>query len=63
MTRRATKTKSVRNGEAKVTKLRLDAIRLDAGTQARAHIDDCTVYSEAMLAGDRFPPVVVSQQD
>jgi len=54
-----------RNGKAKVAKLRLDAIRLDAGTQTRAHIDDCTVaeYSEAMLRGDRFPPVVVFQND
>ncbi len=29
--------------------------------QTRAHIDDCTVaeYAEAMVRGDRFPPVVV----
>ncbi|MGO8928448.1 MAG: ParB/RepB/Spo0J family partition protein [Limisphaerales bacterium] len=54
-----------RNGEAKVTKLRLDAIRLDAGTQTRAHIDDATVaeYAEAMARGDRFPPVVVFQNN
>ena len=65
MARRVMKTKSARNGKSKVAKLRLDAIRLDAGTQTRAHIDDCTVaeYAEAMLAGDRFPPVVVFQQD
>ncbi len=49
------------NGKVKTAKLALDAIRLDAGIQTRAHIDDCTVaeYSEAMLRGDRFPPVVV----
>jgi Icc-related predicted phosphoesterase len=65
MARRVMKTKSVRNGKAKVAKLRLDAIRLDAGTQTRAHIDDCTVaeYSEAMARGDRFPPVIVFQSN
>jgi hypothetical protein len=54
-----------RNGEAKVLKLRLDSIRLDAGTQTRAHLDDVTVgeYAEAMARGDRFPPVVVFQND
>ncbi len=54
-----------RNGEVKVVKLRLDAIRLDAGTQTRAHIDDVTVgeYAEAMARGDCFPPVVVFQND
>jgi hypothetical protein len=53
----------IKNGEAKVAKLGLDSIRLDAGTQTRAHIDDATVaeYAEAMLRGDRFPPVVVFQ--
>ncbi len=53
----------IRNGETKVAKLRLDLIRLDAGTQTRAHIDEVTVaeYAEAMLRGDRFPPVVVFQ--
>jgi len=52
-----------RNGEAKVAKIRLDSIRLDAGTQTRAHIDDSVVgeYAEAMARGDRFPPVVVFQ--
>jgi hypothetical protein len=54
-----------RNGEVKAVRLRLDSIRLDAGTQTRAHIDDITVaeYAEAMLRGDRFPPVVVFQHD
>ena len=50
-------------GEANVVKLRLDSIRLDAGTQTRAHIDDVTVgeYAEAMARGDCYPPVVVFQ--
>ena len=54
-----------RNGEAKVAKLRLDSIRLDAGTQTRAHVDDSVVadYAEAMVRGDRFPPVVVFQNN
>jgi ParB-like nuclease domain len=59
------KTKPARNGEAKVTRLKLDLIRLDAGTQTRATIDDATVaeYAEAMVRGDRFPPVVVFQNN
>lgn len=54
-----------RNGEAKVVRLRLNSIRLDAGTQTHAHIDEATVgeYSEAMARGDRFPPVVVFQNN
>lgn len=54
-----------KNGSARTAKLKLDAIRLDAGTQTRAHIDDATVaeYAEAMARGDRFPPVVVFQND
>lgn len=65
MARRLMKMTPSRNAEAKVVRLRLDSIRLDAGTQTRAHIDDCTVaeYAEAMLRGDRFPPVVVFQND
>jgi hypothetical protein len=57
MARQVKKTRVVRNGKAKVAKLRLDAIRLDAGTQTRAHIDDCTVaeYAEAMLRGGPLP--------
>jgi ParB-like chromosome segregation protein Spo0J len=49
----------------KVVRLRLDALRLDAGTQVRAHIDIAVVeeYAEAMLQGDRFPPVVAFQQN
>jgi ParB-like nuclease domain len=52
-----------RKGAAKVAKLRLDSIRLDAGTQVRAHVDDATVaeYAEAMVRGDRFPPTVIFQ--
>ena len=54
-----------KNGSARTAKLKLDAIRLDAGTQTRTHIDDATVaeYAEAMARGDRFPPVVVFQND
>ena len=54
-----------KNGSARTAKLRLDSIRLDVGTQTRAHIDDATVaeYAEAMARGDRFPPVVVFQND
>jgi hypothetical protein len=54
-----------RNGEAKVAKLRLDSIRLDAGTQTRAHVDDSVVaeYAEAMVRKDVFPPVVVFQNN
>src|SRR4051812_8840083 len=59
------KTEQSGDGTAKNAKLRLDAIRLDAGLRTRAHIDDCTVaeYSEAMLRGDRFPPVVVFRHE
>jgi hypothetical protein len=41
--------------------LRLDAIRLDGGTQPRVRIDEEIVreYAERMKAGDRFPPVQV----
>lgn len=60
---RLIRTTHTRKGEAKVVKLRLDSIRLNSGTQTRAHIDDGTVaeYAEAMVRGDRFPPVVVFQ--
>src|SRR5208283_2317669 len=49
----------------KIGRLKLDSIRLDAGTQTRAHIDDATVaeYAEAMAHGDRFPPVIVFQNN
>jgi hypothetical protein len=59
------KTTRTRNGAAKVVKLRLDLIRLNAGTQTRAHLCDATVaeYAEAMVRGDRFPPVVAFQQN
>jgi hypothetical protein len=65
MARRLMKTTHTRNRAAKAVKLSLDSIRLDAGTQTRAHIDEATVaeYAEAMVRGDEFPPVVVFQQD
>lgn len=42
-------------------KLRIDAIRLDGGTQPRERIDRAAVdeYAKDMLAGAVFPPVVV----
>ncbi|MCE5230492.1 hypothetical protein LLG95_12985 [bacterium] len=41
--------------------LYLDDIRIDGDTQVRCKIDDATVadYADAILAGDRFPPIVV----
>lgn len=53
----------VRNGDHR--KIRLVAIRTDAGTQSRARIDELTVadYAEAMIRGDKFPPVVVFQNN
>src|SRR5882724_4206823 len=46
---------------ARIALLRLSLIRTDARTQSRAAIDEPTVaeYAERMIAGDRFPPVVV----
>jgi ParB-like chromosome segregation protein Spo0J len=43
----------------------VSAIRTDAGTQSRARIDEATAadYAEAMVAGDKFPPVVVFQNN
>lgn len=40
--------------------LTIDEMRLDGGTQPRARLDQSTIneYAEAMLNGDRFPPVV-----
>src|SRR5271169_1225565 len=54
-----------RNGASRLVRLKLDLIRLDAGTQTRAQIDEATVeeYAEAMLRGDKFPPVIVFQND
>ena len=48
-------------GPARLARLRLSLIRTDAGTQSRAAINGATVaeYAERMIAGDRFPPVVV----
>jgi hypothetical protein len=45
----------------RITRLRLEQIRTDAGTQSRAAINDEVVadYAEGMIAGHRFPPVVV----
>ena len=44
-----------------MTRLPLDTIRLDGGTQPRSKIDEKTVarYAAAMRAGDTFPPVTV----
>lgn len=55
----------VKATQNRIRKLGLKAIRLNAGTQTRAHIDDATVaeYAEAMERGDRFPPVVVFQNN
>jgi hypothetical protein len=45
----------------RITRLRLEQIRTDAGTQSRAAINDEVVadYAEGMIAGHRFPPIVV----
>jgi hypothetical protein len=45
----------------RITRLRLEQIRTDAGTQSRAAINDEAVadYAEGMIAGHRFPPIVV----
>ena len=50
-----------KKGPAQIARLRLPLIRTDAGTQSRAAINETTVaeYAERMIAGDRFPPVVV----
>jgi len=49
------------DGPPRIARLRLPLIRTDAGTQCRAAISEATVaeYAERMIAGDRFPPVVV----
>lgn len=41
--------------------LNLRSIRIDGGTQSRAELNNTTVeeYTEAMLEGDTFPPIVV----
>lgn len=43
------------------TRIALDAITVDLGLQTRAAMNDATVaeYAEALLAGERLPPVVV----
>lgn len=43
----------------------VSAIRINAGTQSRATISEATVaeYAEAMIRGDRFPPVIVFQSE
>ena len=45
----------------KTQSLSISAIRVDGGTQSRAHLDEPTVarYAEAYQDGDRFPPVDV----
>jgi hypothetical protein len=55
-------TRSQLNGKAaESTKLEVSSIRTNAGTQSRAAINEEVVadYAERMIAGDRFPPVVV----
>lgn len=44
-----------------MTRVRLDAIAFDAGTQIRESIKESVVteYAERMTAGDEFPPVVL----
>jgi ParB-like nuclease family protein len=44
-----------------MTRVRLELVAFDAGTQVRAGIDEPTValYAERMTVGDQFPPVVV----
>lgn len=46
----------------KVT-LVISSIQVNAGTQSRADVNEATVaeYAEAMIRGDRFPPVIVSR--
>ena len=43
----------------------VSSIRANAGTQSRATISEATVaeYAEAMIRGDRFPPVVVFESE
>ena len=57
------KTAGKRNGGTR--RIQLDAIRTDAHTQSRARIDEMTVadYAEAMIRGDKFPPIVVFQNN
>jgi hypothetical protein len=59
----AMKTTGNNNGEHR--RIRLVAIRTDDGTQSRASIDELTVadYAEAMIRGDKFPPIVVFQSN
>ena len=44
-----------------MTKIKIDAVIIDAGTQTRVTINEDTVtdYAEAMTEGAKFPPVVV----
>ena len=50
-----------KQGPTRIARLRLPLIRTDAGTQSRSAINETTVaeYAERMIAGDRFPPVVI----
>jgi hypothetical protein len=43
----------------------VSSIRANAGTQTRAAISEATVaeYAEAMIHGDKFPPVIVFQSE
>ncbi len=49
----------------KPVRLSLSVIRTDAGTQTRVRVDEqtCADYAEAMIRGDKFPPVVVFQNN
>jgi ParB-like chromosome segregation protein Spo0J len=51
----------VQKAATTIRRLRLPQIRTNAGTQTRVLVDEAAVadYAEAMIAGDRFPPVVV----
>ena len=59
------KTQVGNRAKSKLVRLKVSTIRTDAGTQSRARIDEATAadYAERLLAGDRFPPVVVFQND
>jgi hypothetical protein len=51
----------VHKAATSIRRLRLPQIRTNAGTQTRVEVDADAVadYAEAMIAGDRLPPVVV----
>jgi ParB-like nuclease domain len=61
--KRLAQRKASGTGQSSPRRIRLALICADAGMQTRARIDDVVVadYTEAMLAGAQFPPVVVFQ--